>query len=107
MCDRCQKLDEKIESYRRLMSRINDQLAHDGIEKLVEEMLAQKAAFHPEQNKQGRLSWRPLRQGARWRVRSVPSQDNIQGNGAHGSAIIVTDEDRIAKADQLRASFAQ
>jgi len=49
MCDKCQELDKKIERYRHLMTRINDQLAREGIEKLIEEMQAQKAAFHPEQ----------------------------------------------------------
>lgn len=51
MCDRCRELDERIERYRHLTTRINDQLAHDGIEKLIEEMQAQKAALHPEQEK--------------------------------------------------------
>ena len=49
MCDKCLQLDEKVEHYRRVKSRINDQLANEGLEKLIEEMLAQKIALHPEQ----------------------------------------------------------
>ncbi|CUU18005.1 hypothetical protein CDS [Bradyrhizobium sp.] len=51
MCDKCKELDGKIERYRRHATRINDQLAHDGIKKLIEEMQVQRAALHPEQKK--------------------------------------------------------
>jgi hypothetical protein len=51
MCDKCQELDKKIEHYRRLMVRVTDQLTNEGLGKLIEEMQAQKAAYHPEQEK--------------------------------------------------------
>jgi hypothetical protein len=51
MCDKCQELDKKIEHYRRIVSRITDQLTNERVEKLIEEMQAQKVALHPEQEK--------------------------------------------------------
>ena len=49
MCDECAKLDEKNDHYRTLMSRVTDQLTNEGLGKLIEEMKAQKAALHPQQ----------------------------------------------------------
>ena len=49
MCDKCVEIDGKIEHYQRLSSGITDQLTLDGIKKLIEQMKAQKAALHPEQ----------------------------------------------------------
>jgi hypothetical protein len=49
MCDMCVELDSKIEHYQRMASRINDQAMRDGIKELIERMLAQKLALHPEQ----------------------------------------------------------
>jgi hypothetical protein len=49
MCDKCAELDERIERYRRVSSSINDQLTIDRIKTLIEELQAQKAALHPEQ----------------------------------------------------------
>jgi hypothetical protein len=49
MCEKCAELDSKIEHYQRMASRITDQRTLDGIKKLVEQMKAQKAALHPEQ----------------------------------------------------------
>ena len=49
MCDECVKLDKKIDHYRALMVRVTDQLTNEGIGKLIEEMKAQKAALHPQQ----------------------------------------------------------
>ena len=49
MCDKCAELDEKIERYRRVSSSINDQLTIDRLKALIEELHAQKAALHPEQ----------------------------------------------------------
>jgi hypothetical protein len=51
MCEKCIEIDGKIEHYRRLASRIDDQLILDGIKELIERMKAQKAALHPEQPK--------------------------------------------------------
>jgi hypothetical protein len=42
MCEKCVELDRKIEHYRLLASVL------DGIKHLIEQMQAQKAAFHPE-----------------------------------------------------------
>jgi hypothetical protein len=51
MCDKCIELDKKIEHYRQLAERVRDPLLTEGVGKLTEEMKAQKAAFHPEQQK--------------------------------------------------------
>ena len=51
MCEKCTELDAKIEHYRRLSSRLTDQPTLEGIEKLIEQMKAQKAALHFEQDK--------------------------------------------------------
>ena len=49
MCDECAKLDKKIDHYRTLMARVTDQFTNEGIGKLIEQMKAQKAALHPQQ----------------------------------------------------------
>jgi hypothetical protein len=51
MCDRCEELDKKIAHYRQMIARVLDPLLTEGVGKLIEEMEAQKAAFHPEQQK--------------------------------------------------------
>jgi hypothetical protein len=51
MCEKCAQLDAKIEHYLRLSSRLTDQPTLEGIEKLIEQMKAQKAALHFEQDK--------------------------------------------------------
>jgi hypothetical protein len=51
MCDKCKELDEKIEHYRQLAARVRDPLLTEGVGKMIEEMEAKKAAFHPEQQK--------------------------------------------------------
>jgi hypothetical protein len=51
MCDKCAELDEKIEHYRGLMPRITDPQTTEGLRKLIDDMQAQKAALHPEQEK--------------------------------------------------------
>jgi hypothetical protein len=51
MCDKCQELDRKIEHYRRLTERVPDQLLAEGLGKLIEDLEAQKVAFHPEHQK--------------------------------------------------------
>jgi hypothetical protein len=48
MCEKCAKLDERIDHYRRVSSLINDQLTIDRIKALIEELQVQKTAFHPE-----------------------------------------------------------
>jgi hypothetical protein len=49
MCDKCTELDGKIEHYRRIASKITDQLTIDGINALVEKLETEKAMLHPEQ----------------------------------------------------------
>ena len=49
MCDECMELGGKIARYERLSKSISDQLTIDGINELVKQIKAQKAAFHPEQ----------------------------------------------------------
>ena len=49
MCDKCVELDNKIDHYHRIASRTSDQAMLDGIKKLIEQALAEKAALHPEE----------------------------------------------------------
>jgi hypothetical protein len=51
MCDKCEELDKKIENYRQLAARVRDPLLTEGVGKLIEDMQAQKASLHPEQQK--------------------------------------------------------
>jgi hypothetical protein len=48
MCDRCDRLDEKIGHYKKVISAMTDQLTIERITALVVEMETQKAALHPE-----------------------------------------------------------
>jgi hypothetical protein len=48
MCEKCEKLDERIEHYERIRANIGDQLTVDRIKELVAQMKAEKAALHPE-----------------------------------------------------------
>ncbi|MGY8677117.1 hypothetical protein Q2941_04795 [Bradyrhizobium sp. UFLA05-153] len=50
MCEKCDELNEKIEHYRALLSHVTDQLASEGIAKLIADLLAEKVALHPEQD---------------------------------------------------------
>jgi hypothetical protein len=49
MCDKCDKLDKKIEHYRNLIARVPDPLTVERVGELIKEMQAQKAELHPEQ----------------------------------------------------------
>jgi hypothetical protein len=54
MCEKCQDLDKKIECYRMIImiiTRVLDPQLVEGIGRLIKETEAQKAAFHPEQQK--------------------------------------------------------
>jgi hypothetical protein len=51
MCEKCEELDKRIEHYRQLAARVDDPLLTEGVGKLIEEIEAQKAAFHPERKK--------------------------------------------------------
>jgi len=46
MCDACNRLGEKIEHYKKVMSAMTDQLTIDRITALVEQLEAQKAELH-------------------------------------------------------------
>jgi hypothetical protein len=49
MCEKCVKLDSKIDHYRFLASRLTDQLTIHGIKQLIDRIQAEKAALHPDQ----------------------------------------------------------
>jgi hypothetical protein len=51
MCDKCIEFDAKIEHYRYMARMLTDQPTLDAIQKLVEQMKADKVALHPEQAK--------------------------------------------------------
>jgi hypothetical protein len=50
MCDKCDKLDVRIERYRKLAKAITDRLTLDAIANRIKEMEAQKAQLHPVQD---------------------------------------------------------
>ena len=49
MCEKCVELDGKIEHYQYLARMVTDQPTLDAIQKLVEQLKADKVALHPEQ----------------------------------------------------------
>jgi hypothetical protein len=49
MCDKCIQLDKKIEHNERLASGMADELTLERIRESVQEMRAQKAALHPDE----------------------------------------------------------
>ena len=49
MCDKCIQLDKEIEHYERLASGMADELTLERIRESVQEMRAQKAALHPDE----------------------------------------------------------
>ena len=49
MCDKCAKLDKKIEHYETMLVSIGDRVTVERLVALVTELQAQKAALHPEQ----------------------------------------------------------
>jgi hypothetical protein len=51
MCDKCQLLEKKMERYRRVANSINDQLTIDRLNELIEDMEAEKAKLHPDQQR--------------------------------------------------------
>ena len=50
MCDKCDKLDKKVDHYRLILLSIGDQITVERIEALIGDLQAQKANLHPEQN---------------------------------------------------------
>jgi hypothetical protein len=51
MCEKCIEIDQKIDHFRLLASRISDPATTDGIQSLIDGMNDQKRALHPEQRK--------------------------------------------------------
>jgi hypothetical protein len=49
MCDKCVEFDKKIDHYKRLESLITDAQTIEGINKLIDDMKAEKVRLHPEQ----------------------------------------------------------
>ena len=48
MCDKCAKLDKKIEHYETILVSIGDRVTVDRLMAIVANLRAQKAALHPE-----------------------------------------------------------
>jgi len=48
MCEKCIDLDQKIEPYREMASRVNDAIATRGIGELIAELIAKKAELHSD-----------------------------------------------------------
>lgn len=51
MCNKCDEIDQKIEHYRSIVSRLTDQLTNERIAELIADLEKQKAGLHPEQKK--------------------------------------------------------
>jgi hypothetical protein len=49
MCNKCVEIDKIISHYRRLAERVTDEKTDAGINTLVRELTAKKAALHPMQ----------------------------------------------------------
>ena len=49
MCDKCTELDRRIGHLKDLATRVLDQMTTDGIAKLIQELLDQKAMLHSEE----------------------------------------------------------
>jgi hypothetical protein len=50
MCEKCVEIDKNIERYRRIQRTIGDRATIDRTKELIVELVAEKAALHPEQN---------------------------------------------------------
>ena len=48
MCEKCVELDQKIEHYRQLSSRVLDERVIEGIRFLIAKFTAEKKALHPD-----------------------------------------------------------
>ena len=49
MCEKCKSIDERIQRYRLLSAGIRDQQTLDALERMIQELEAQKKALHPEE----------------------------------------------------------
>jgi hypothetical protein len=50
MCEKCAEIDEKVEHYRSLASRVLDDAMIKGMEALIADLLALKEQLHPAQD---------------------------------------------------------
>jgi hypothetical protein len=50
MCEKCVDIDKKIKRYRDLLRSITDQRAVDEAQALIADLVAQKAALHPQRH---------------------------------------------------------
>ncbi len=50
MCDKCSELDAKIEHYERLIDPAMDPLTTERAKRFIEEIRAERARLHSEQN---------------------------------------------------------
>ena len=48
MCERCKEIDRKIERYRALAKQILDSITNEETEKLVQDLIAERAALHSD-----------------------------------------------------------
>lgn len=48
MCEKCKGIDERIDRYRGVISKISDQLTIERVQKLIEDLEVEKTALHPE-----------------------------------------------------------
>jgi hypothetical protein len=51
MCDKCTELDKKITHFEDLAARLLDPQTVEAVTKFIEDLRAQKAQLHPEQQK--------------------------------------------------------
>jgi hypothetical protein len=51
MCEKCDAIDARIIRYRRIASRIDDEMVLQGLVELVGKLTAEKAELHPEADK--------------------------------------------------------
>ena len=56
MCEKCKEVDEHIACYESLKSQTTDKIFLAGVDELLRNYRIEKAALHPEEEKQGRLS---------------------------------------------------
>ncbi|MCG2665314.1 hypothetical protein ACFPFP_00030 [Bradyrhizobium sp. GCM10023182] len=49
MCYKCIEIDAKIERFRRIAARFDDDALSQGLEAAIIELLAEKSLLHPEQ----------------------------------------------------------
>jgi hypothetical protein len=59
MCQKCVEVDEKIERYERLSSKVEDECMLVGIKELLERLKGEKAALHPPQRDSFVSTWTP------------------------------------------------